>query len=212
MKKHPRDTDLDFLHDCTKEELEFLVRLIIDAGGKTNGLQGKAEYEMNRSDPTKYVNAIIEEIQLYAGDTMMNRIRGYGVSYRTALQDTLDDLDVRYDKRLPLPELEDLLIRLGVPEFLKHIRDKDVRDILRTFWENPSGGTCLNGDLGYSNLWKECKDALKSLIHLKNTGEQQWHPFPALRFFTAPAKRVVIPAVIHISFLRKWKHNQTKGQ
>ncbi len=202
MKKHPTDTDLDFLHECTKEELEFLVRLIIDAGGKTNGLQSNAEYEMNRSDPTKYVDAIIEEIQLYAGDTVMNSIRGYGVSYRTALQDTLDDLGVQYDKRLPLPELEDLLIRLGIPEFLKHIGDEDVRKSLSSLWENPAGGTNLNGDLGYFNLLEACKDVIKFEL----CGYGLWG------VLSAPAKRVVVPAVIHISFLRKRKLEQAKGR
>ena len=74
MKKHPTDTDLDFLRDCTNEELEFLVRLIIDAGGIINHLRGRAEYEENRSEPKKYLNAIIEAIQLYAGDGRMNCI------------------------------------------------------------------------------------------------------------------------------------------
>ena len=131
--KHPNDTDLDFLKECTKEELEFLVRLIIDKGGKTNQLEDKAAYKLYYPDHTKYVDEIIEEYQKYAANTGVTAFREYGVSYREALCDTLDSLKVGYDNGLKLAELEELLLRFGVNRYLKNLkRDVDRENFQKT--------------------------------------------------------------------------------
>lgn len=202
MKRHPTDTDLDFLHECTKEELEFLVRVIIDAGGMTNGLKGRSAYEMNPSDPTKYVDAIIEEIQLYAGNTVANSLRGYGVPYREALLDTLTFLRVASDKRNPLPRLEDDLIRLGIPEFLKHVKDEETRNRLGAFWTDLGKGCGFDGNLGRFDPLTEFRMWWKYVV---------WGNAGILWASAEPARRVVVPSVIYIALLRKWKLQQAKG-
>jgi len=124
--KHPNDTNLDFLKNCTNEELEFLVRLIIDAGGMTNELEKTSAFKLHRPNHVKYVDEIIEDYQKFAANTAVTAVRGYGVCYREALTDTLDNLDVGYDKEFSLAELEGLLLRLGVPRYLKKMkRDED---------------------------------------------------------------------------------------
>lgn len=205
MRKHPNDTDLDFLHTCTKEELEFLVRVIIDAGGKTNGLDKKAGFKMNRSDPTKYVDDIIEEIQLYAGDTIMNRIRGYGVPYREALTDTLKllglwaDLDVE----LKLFELEDRLIGRGIPRILEKIKDEKIKSQFQKVLNDPGNGTDMNGDIGF-RAWKDTLLLFLVTCYYQLCG-YLFHG-GMMAACSSPARRVVVPACIYIAKLAKVKN------
>ena len=126
--KHPNDTDLDFLHECTSDELEFLVRLIIDVGGKMNRLEKSAGFKTNPSDPTKYVPEIIEEIQRFAGFSIRNFLRGYGVPYRTALSDTLSSLSVGFDRRETIEALEEKLLEFGKEKFLSRFKDEQIRN------------------------------------------------------------------------------------
>ena len=147
--KHPTDTDLDFLHKCNKEELEFLVKLIIEEGGMTNQLKGKRAYSANVADPTKYVDEIIDEIQRYAGNTVCNLFRGHGVVYREALIDVLKSLKVRFDKRQELPTLEELLLEIGLDQYLKKMKTKDAEKAFRRLLDNigtlSDVSACTNG-------------------------------------------------------------------
>ena len=142
--KRPNDTNLDFLKSCTKEELEFLVRLIIDAGGKTNQLEDKAAFKLYQPDHTKYVDEIIEEYQKYAANTGVTLFRGYGVPYREALEDTLNNLKVGHDKELSLAELEELLLRFGVPRYLEKLK----RDVDRENFQKMLDGLDNSLDAG----------------------------------------------------------------
>lgn len=123
MKRHPKDTDLDFLLSCSNEELEFLVRLIIEVGGKTNSLVDSTSFKLYHGDHKKYAEEIIAELQAYGGHTMCNAVRGYGIPYREALIDVLEKLKVTVDKREELEGLEEKLLSWGLKEFLKRLSD-----------------------------------------------------------------------------------------
>jgi uncharacterized protein YaaW (UPF0174 family) len=201
--KHPNDTDLDFLKHCTKEELEFLVRLIIDAGGKTNQLEDTAAFKLYHPDHTKYVDEIIEEYQKYAANTGVTLFRGYGVPYREALCDTLDNLTVGYDKELSLAELEGLLLGFGVERYLKILkRDVDrenFQKLLDGLENSLNVGVMPSGSAGV-NAAGVAGAALLSVAIAAASG------VAALGcgiLLLTPAKRVVIPATIYIAKLRK---------
>jgi uncharacterized protein YaaW (UPF0174 family) len=134
--KHPTDEDLEFLKSCSKEELEFLVKLITEKGGRTSQLKEKRAYVANVADPTKYVDEIIEEIQRYAGNTVCNLFRSHGVAYREALKYTLKTLAVGFDKRLSLGELERLLLRFGLERYLNKMKTDKCRQDFCSLLEN----------------------------------------------------------------------------
>ena len=182
--KHPNDTDLNFLKEkCKKEELEFLVRLIIDVGGMTNKLERKANFKLYHPDHTKYADEIIEEIQLYAGNTAMNCIRGYGVAYIEALKGTLRNLDVGFDKSLNLGELEDLLLGVGLDRYLDKMKTVKDKENFRRMLDNVGICSDIPAVVG-----------LVDSIMVAIAGIMAW---------ISPASRVVIPAVIYIANLRK---------
>lgn len=198
--KHPKDTDLDFLHQCTACELRFLVQLIIDIGGAQNRLDSSSAFKMNSSDPTKYVDEIIEEIQCFAGDTTANAVRGYGVPYREALVDTLTELHVGFDQRMDLAELERLLIEFGLPCYLQLMKDPGAKarfcailEDFRVTGEGVVGIDCLNA----KGVWNKVKDFVVD------------YPVKVLKPITGAATRVVTPAVIYIAKLRR--HMEERG-
>lgn len=237
--RHPTDTDMDFLAECSNDELEFLVRLIIDVGGKTNQLDNSAAFKMHRPDHQKYVGEIIEEIQRYAGNTVCNMSRGYGVSYREALTDTLDDLKVGYDKRQDLCDLEKLLLSLGLDRYLKQMKNDSDREAFRNVLQGTSPSANLGRDpsaamaagvaagaaaggvtgVGMAGAASAAGSAVVSHAVIAEAavamsaaaigaviGSAVAAPLGVI-VLSAPAKRVVIPAVLYIANLRK-RHNE----
>lgn len=195
--KHPTDTDLDFLHKCNKEELEFLVKLIIEVGGMTSQLEKKANFKLYHPDHTKYVDEIIEEIQRYAGNTFTNLIDGHGAAYREALIDTLRELAVGFDKRQSLSELEDLLLRLGLEKFLENFKTEEDREKFRSLLDNI--GVRFDAQVGKQKV--SCGSVVMvALFAYSGPGGVVW--------LQSPASRVVVPAVIYIAKLRQCMKEQ----
>ena len=91
-KPVPSDRDLDFLKHCTKEELDPLVSILLNAN--TNWLEIDENYKFYKPDHTKYVDAIIADYQTFGGNTVANTFRGYGVPYWEILKDVCGNQDV----------------------------------------------------------------------------------------------------------------------
>lgn len=142
MKRHPKDTDLDFLLSCSNEELEFLVRLIIEVGGKSNSLVDSTNFKLYHGDHKKYAEEIIAELQAYGGHTMCNAVRGYGIPYREALIDVLEKLKVTVDKREELEGLEEKLLSWGLKEFLKRLSDDAKKSFVEVLCNVEKGVQC----------------------------------------------------------------------
>ena len=97
MAKVPNDYELEFLKECTQDELAPLVGAIlgtddngdIDCSGRFSSELDKAPaFKANYPDHTKYVDEIIEEVQKFGGNTFANIFRGdMGVSYHEVLCD-----------------------------------------------------------------------------------------------------------------------------
>ena len=119
------DPDLTFLggiHDISFEPgsdgqpacrtclLAPLVRcLTIDDDGKkrrTEQLTATPEHAEHGTEYTKYWQRIAEELQLYGGDSVRNRMRGHGVLYREILRDVCGFLKAPYDEAASTADIE----------------------------------------------------------------------------------------------------------
>lgn len=119
MAKLPNDYELDFLKNCTQEELEPLVGAILGTDDKGNiDRSGRFSSELDKKpafvkhfpDHTKYVDEIIEEIQKYGGNTIANAVRGMGVSYHEVLCDVAKKMKVNFDPAQATQMIEDQLL------------------------------------------------------------------------------------------------------
>jgi len=190
-----QDKDLEFLKECTNEELEFLVHLLIDVGGKTCSLDKTANFKLYHPDHIKYVDEIIDEIQRYASNSIKTLFVGHGEPYIKALQQTLKVLSVGFDYELELPELERLLLALGLKRYLDKIQDAGKRARVKAIFED----CCMNGALPLG-MWDTGRSKLGELAQVYFDYTIGW---------SSSAARVVTPAVLYIASLRK-KHEEAK--
>ena len=138
MNCNPADHDLDFLHNCTKEELEPIVGAILgkDEHGNINK-RGRLTSDLDKSDTfkqcfpdhTKYVDDIIAEIQQFGSNTFATAFRGCGVPYHEVLCDVCDKLKVNYSKMSRAEKIEHCLIEKVLDDAWEKM-SQDDRDAL----------------------------------------------------------------------------------
>lgn len=139
MAKRPEDYELNFLHQCTKDELEPLVGIIlgtddngnIDRSGRiSSSLESSDNFKKHYPDHTKYVDEIIEEIQTYGGNTFVNLFRGCGVTYHEILCDACDKLDVNYNKVQSTELIEEGLLCKVLRDMWAKLSDEEKKKLL----------------------------------------------------------------------------------
>lgn len=112
------EPDLQFLEQCSSEELDDLVHILVyDTDGEkriTGSLDADPKYIRHSPDHKIYLNEIVEEFKLFGGNSFANLFRGnHGVPYKEILCDVCDKLDVKYNKNAITQKIEeDLLITL----------------------------------------------------------------------------------------------------
>ena len=98
-KKFLKDKDLEFLEECSNEDLKVLADLLVY--DKDNNPRYSETLSRTRLYKESYPNQlqkawaeIAHEFQLYGGDSFANFFRGYGVPYREILmiQKLMDDV------------------------------------------------------------------------------------------------------------------------
>jgi uncharacterized protein YaaW (UPF0174 family) len=151
MAKLPNDKELEFLKTCTADELAPLVGIIlgtkdgeIDKSGRlTSELQSTQNFKKFYPDHTKYVDEMIEEIQKFGGNTIVNFFRGHfgdraGVPYHEILCDCADKKKVNFNKFQETEKIEAALLdrvlrdswdRLSEEERAKMLEELGVPDL-----------------------------------------------------------------------------------
>ena len=136
------DHDLEFLRSVPNESLNDLVNLFKEKASLTEGLSMNDEYKRYYPDHQKYIERIMEEIQLFGGNSIVNLFRGnQGVQYREILCDVCDTMKVNYSSNADVKQIEqDLLIKIlndhinkcGTEELKKFLKELDLIDKTKT--------------------------------------------------------------------------------
>lgn len=126
------DRDLEFLNNCTNEQLKTLVDILVfDKDGKPRISESlsttKSFREYYPNDLKQLIPGIIDEIQRFGGNTLFNALRGHGVSYREILEDVCDKLKVNYNKKLSVELLEAELLRKVAVTVIEKMTDEDIK-------------------------------------------------------------------------------------
>lgn len=100
------DPDLEFLKDCSAEELDGLVKTLThDEKEKkrwTESLSSKDSYKKHYPNHSMYWEDIAEELQRFGGNTISNLARnGKGVLYREILLDVCHKLKIKPQHNFP---------------------------------------------------------------------------------------------------------------
>lgn len=128
------DKDLEFLYECSNELLVLLADTIVyDQKGKerfTEGLTSTKVYKDNY--PENMISVIpemIDEIQHYGGNTIINAIRNHGVPYREILINVAKRLKVNFNNSNSTELIEQYLLQRILLLSVDKMTEEDVRHL-----------------------------------------------------------------------------------
>ena len=127
-----KDPDLIFLEDCDNEQLKTLIDIIVfDKDGKkrlTENISNEQKFIWHYPNNVKnLIPEIVDEIQLFGGNSIANTLRGHGVFYREILEDVCDKMKVNYNKKLSTPLLEMELLRKVAMNAVENMSEEDIK-------------------------------------------------------------------------------------
>lgn len=127
-----QDTDLLFLSECDNDQLKTLVDILVfDKDGKkryAEQLSNTKQFCENYPTNVKaLLPEVVNEIQLFGGNTFVNMVRRHGVPYRTILEDVCDRLKVNYNKKLSTLLLERELLRKVAVTVVEKMTEEDIK-------------------------------------------------------------------------------------
>ncbi|WP_163306073.1 DUF3944 domain-containing protein [Enterobacter ludwigii] len=138
MAVYRYDPDLNLLGQCSNEELQLLVSILItdprDGDTRwTENLTSTPEYRLLAPEHRRYWQLIAAEFQRYGANTLVSLIRlGQGVTYREILGDVCDKLDVNYNLKSTTETIELCLLM----KVLEKSLDQMTPEELATFSRN----------------------------------------------------------------------------
>lgn len=138
MAVYRNDPDLNLLGQCSNEELQLLVSILItdprDGDTRwTESLTSTPEYRLLAPEHRRYWQLIAAELQRYGANTLVSLIRlEQGVTYREILGDVCDKLDVNFNLKSTTETIELCLLM----KVLEKSLDQMTPEELATFSRN----------------------------------------------------------------------------
>ncbi len=125
------DKDLQFLYKCSNDQLKMLVDILVyDKDGQERYTQELTTHiDFKRSYPNNIkavIPLVINELQLFGGNTIANMFRGHGVSYREILIDVCEQNKVNFNKDTSVELLEKYLLQKILMMAAEKMTDEDV--------------------------------------------------------------------------------------
>lgn len=120
-------TGLEILDEMTNEELEVLVRLIIDEGDITESLTDYSDYINFSPNHKKYTYAIRNEIIAYGSNTFLPNN-----SYKEIVCDVCDKLDVNYNSGRALEHIEHNLLEVVLEKTWEEMSESQRQEVLKS--------------------------------------------------------------------------------
>lgn len=124
------DKDLEFLNECTNEQLKNLADMLVynEKGQKRTGekLSTRKEYADSYSNGmNKLIPDIVDELQRYGGNKMLNT----RPNYRKILEDICDQYKIKYNDFNTVEEVEGYLLRKLLLTSVDNMSEEDVQQI-----------------------------------------------------------------------------------
>ena len=129
------EKDLLFLENCSNDGLKLLSDfLVYDNDGKkriSEELSSKKGYieACCNNDMHKAIPEIVDELQRYGGNTILNTLRGQGVSYREILENVCKQLKVPFNKAAATELIEHYLLQQFLIMSIDKMEEEDVHHL-----------------------------------------------------------------------------------
>lgn len=129
------DKDLDFLKNCTSEDLDILVAILTK--GKDGDVRLTEELTMNdkykkyQPNHQHYWDLIAAEIQCFGGNSFVTMFRGgKGVLYREVLTDACDKMKVNYNSAASIEVIEMNLLMKILTDSMDKMTPEQLKEIV----------------------------------------------------------------------------------
>ncbi|ELZ9422823.1 acidic protein MsyB [Escherichia coli] len=131
------DSDLDFLQQCSEEQLANFARLLThNEKGKTrlsSVLMRNELFKSMEGHPEQHRRnwqLIAGELQHFVGDRIANKLRGHGKLYRAILLDVSKRLKLKADKEMSTFEIEQQLLEQFLRNTWKKMDEEHKQEFL----------------------------------------------------------------------------------
>ncbi|WP_273157246.1 DUF3944 domain-containing protein [Bacteroides fluxus] len=129
------NSNLEFLSEVSNEELQVLVDYLTkDKHGNVRMTEGLTLTDEYRSyyphSLTLMTNSIVNELQLYGGNSFMNWIRGGGVEYREILVDVAKKMKVNFNKKSSVEVIEMNLLQTIFISSLEKMSEAELKELM----------------------------------------------------------------------------------
>lgn len=222
------DKDLEFLSDCSNDQLLVLTDYLVfdEKGNKrlTESLSKKKEFVRNYPDNLKEIlPLVIDEFQHFGGNSLMNLIRNHGADYRTVLEDVCDREKVNYNKSNSTEQLETYLLQKVLITAVDKMTEEDLSHIYAKYNKEQLRQAILDGNamapafLGMATLLISQLSKVAAVKVAAALGGLALGRFIAVanpvlavlaaawqvNDFLGPAYRVTVPFVLTVAYYRK---------
>lgn len=128
------DSDLEFLKNCSNEDLDVLVTYLTkDKDGSarlTEELTSSDKYRSYSPNHKMYWELIAAELQCFGGNTFATLFRGgKGVLYREVLTDVCDKMKVNYNKNSSAEAIELNLLMKILTDSVGNMNQQELKEI-----------------------------------------------------------------------------------
>lgn len=132
------DKDLLFLNDCSNDLLVLLAdTLVYDEKGNerlTEELSSKSVYKNNYPNNMKVViPSMVDELQRFGGNTILNIFRGHGVAYREILEQVAKRIGVNFNSCSTTELIEQYLLQHIFVMSIDKMTEDDVKHLSHTY-------------------------------------------------------------------------------
>jgi uncharacterized protein YaaW (UPF0174 family) len=129
------DEDLNFLKDCSNEELDIIFSILIkgeDGNPRvTEEITTNERYKANQPDHSRYWDLIAAELQCFGGNSLATMLRGgKGVTYRELLLDVCDKMKVNYNRKSSTDVIESNLLMKMLTDSIADMSPEQVRELV----------------------------------------------------------------------------------
>ena len=228
------DSNLKFLRNCTNEELDFLVQIILDKGHLTENLSSYEDYKKYNPDHKKYIGKICDEILDFGSNTLW-----FQKSYREVLKIVCDKMDLSYSSSDGVRKIEEDMLAKVFEQMWDEMTEEGRKALIQNLDESedmrPNKGAALFitafrlGGFKSYQLSVFIANSLSKLIFNRGlsfvanstltkalsvlTGPVGWTltTLWTVVDIAGPAYRVIVPAVIYIATLRRMHMYEESG-
>ena len=217
----------DILNEFSNEELEVLVKLILDKGEFTEMLSEDERYKTYKPDHKRYVNKIKSELSEFASNSFVTAFRGHGVSYREMLTDVCEKTKTSFDENASLERIENALLEKVLEDAWENLSEQQKKEVLENTPIGNMGGFAVGamlaafragGAVSYQLTMLIVNGIAKAILGRMLVGAVFARgaigllggpigivlgSFAVLFDVSGPAYRITVPATIYIAALRR---------